>query len=70
MFETFATLGASTGARACCAALRARNIGHHAALRQLANRLVGILHGCLKTGTVHDEDTAWKHHRTDAENGV
>jgi len=46
-------------------AIRARNIGHHAALRQLANRLVGILHGCLKTGTLYDENTAWQHHRTD-----
>ena len=35
--------------------LRARKIGHHAALRQLANRLVGILHGCLKTRTLYDE---------------
>ncbi|MDQ2813940.1 MAG: IS110 family transposase, partial [Actinomycetota bacterium] len=32
-----------------------------AALRQLANRLVGILHGCLKTGTSYDEATAWSH---------
>ena len=35
--------------------IRARGTGHHAALRQLANRLVGILHGCLKTGTPYDE---------------
>jgi hypothetical protein len=33
-------------------------MGHHAALRQLANRLVGILDGCLKTGTFYDEATA------------
>ena len=39
----------------------ARNIGHHAALRQLANRPVGILHGCLKTHTTYDENTAWTH---------
>ena len=31
-------------------------------LRQLANRLVGILHGCLKTRTLYDEATAWSHH--------
>jgi hypothetical protein len=31
-------------------------------LRQLANRLVGILHGCLKTNTLYDEQTAWSHH--------
>lgn len=41
-----------------------RKIGHHAALRQLANRLVGILHGCLKTGSPYDKETAWQHHRT------
>jgi hypothetical protein len=34
-------------------------VEHSAALRQLANRLVGILHGCLKTHTCYDEDTAW-----------
>jgi hypothetical protein len=27
----------------------------------LANRLVGILHGCLKTRTLCDEATAWSH---------
>ena len=42
--------------------LRDRNIGHQAALRQLANRLVGILHGCLKTHTPYNEHTAWNHH--------
>ena len=39
-----------------------RGIGHQAALRQLSNRLVGILHGCLKTGTLYNEHTAWSHH--------
>ena len=39
---------------------------HNAALRQLANRHVGILHGCLKTGTVYDETTAWSHHLNEA----
>jgi len=61
--QAFAALGASPGARAYYDALRGRNIGHHAALRQLANRLVGILHGCLKTGAVYDEDIAWQHHQ-------
>ena len=37
-------------------------LDHNAALRQLANRLVGILHGCLKTRTLYDETTAWSHH--------
>lgn len=31
------------------------------ALRALANRLVGILHGCLRTRTTYNEDTAWAH---------
>ena len=59
--QAFSALVASPGARAYYDALRARKIGHHAALRQLANRLVGILHGCLKTGTKYDENTAWQH---------
>ncbi len=29
-------------------------LDHEPALRQLANRLVGILHGCLKTPTHYD----------------
>ncbi|GIH96094.1 hypothetical protein Psi01_67240 [Planobispora siamensis] len=60
--QAFAALSASPGARAYYDRQRARDLGHHAALRQLANRLVGILHGCLKTGTVYDEATAWHHH--------
>ena len=52
----------SPGARAYYQALRDRRMSHHAALRQLANRLVGILHGCLKTHTTYDEHTAWDHH--------
>ena len=57
--QAFCALTASPGARAYYDQLRARNIGHDAALRQLANRLVGILHGCLKTRTLYDETTAW-----------
>jgi transposase len=60
----FGSLKGSPGARAYCDTLRARNIGHQAALRQLAKRLVGILHGCLKAGTRYDETTAWVHHLT------
>jgi hypothetical protein len=55
----FCALTASPGARAYYDAIRARGVSHHAALRQLANRLVGILHGCLKTRTPYREDTAW-----------
>lgn len=57
--QAFSALTASPGARAYYQQLRARGTGHHAALRQLSNRLVGILHGCLKTRTPYDEATAW-----------
>jgi transposase len=57
----FCSMRGSPGARAYYQQLRARKIGHQAALRQLANRLVGILHGCLKTHTAYDEQTAWAH---------
>ena len=58
-------LQASPGARAYYDKQRARGLGHNAALRQLANRLVGISHGCLKTRTPYDEATAWSHHNQD-----
>ncbi|MFL6132632.1 MAG: IS110 family transposase, partial [Nocardioidaceae bacterium] len=57
----FCSLRGSPGATAYYQQLRTRKIGHQAALRQLANRLVGILHGCLKTHTTYDEHTAWAH---------
>jgi transposase len=61
--QAFAALSASPGARAFYDELRARGIEHNDALRRLANRLVGILHGCLKTGSLYDEDTAWGHRK-------
>jgi hypothetical protein len=45
----FCSMRGSPGATGYYQQLRNRNVGHHTALRQLANRLVGILHGCLKT---------------------
>ena len=60
--QAFAALSASPGARAYYDRQRARGLSHRPALRQLANRLVGILHGCLKTRTLYDEATAWPHH--------
>jgi transposase len=62
----FSAMRGSPGAKTYYKQLRARNIGHQAALRQLANRLVGILHGCLKTHTRYDEHTAWAHLTTAA----
>ena len=61
MAQAFAALGASPGARAFYDELRSRGLEHNDALRRLANRLVGILHGCLKTRTLYDEATAWGH---------
>ena len=52
-------LTSSPGARAYYDRHRARGATHHQALRTLANRLVGILHGCLRHHTGYDENTAW-----------
>ena len=57
--QAFAALTSSPGARAYYDALRDRQKGHHQALRALANRLVGILHGCLRHQCRYDEATAW-----------
>jgi transposase len=62
MSQAFAALNASPGARAYYDRQRARGAEYNAALRQLANRLVGILHGCLKTRSLYNETTAWSHH--------
>ena len=59
MAQALSALGASPGARALYDADRDRGAEHNPALRKLANRLVGILHGCLKTRTPYDEATAW-----------
>jgi hypothetical protein len=61
MIQAFAALRVSPGARTFYEDLRARGIEHNDALRRLANRLVGILHGCLKAHTCYDETTAWGH---------
>ncbi|MBG0568590.1 IS110 family transposase, partial [Actinoplanes sp. NEAU-A11] len=57
----FCAMKGSPGARTYYNLLRKRGTGHQAALRQLGNRLVGILHGCLKAKTIYNEDTAWAH---------
>ena len=61
MIQAFAALRVSPGARAFYDAQRAKGLEHNDALRRLASRLVGILHGCLKTRTCYDEATAWGH---------
>lgn len=55
----FAALTRSPGARALYDRHRARGATHHQALRALANRLVGILHGCLQHRTPYHEEIAW-----------
>jgi transposase len=57
----FSALTTSPGARTFYDARRAAGDTHYRALRSLANRLVGILHGCLRHGTPYDEHTAWAH---------
>jgi hypothetical protein len=55
----FAALTGSPGARRYYDTHRARGATHHQALRALANRLVGILHGCLRHRQPYDEQRAW-----------
>jgi hypothetical protein len=55
----FCALTRSSGARIYYDQLRARGKTHHQALRQLANRLVGLLHICLERGVLYDEMIAW-----------
>jgi Transposase/Transposase IS116/IS110/IS902 family len=62
----FCSLTRSPGARGYYDDLRARGKTHHQALRQLANRWVGILHGCLTHHTTYDEHLAWQQHQAAA----
>jgi hypothetical protein len=55
----FCAMRGSPGARAYYQSPRERGTGHQAVLRQLGNRLVGTLHGCLKANTTYNESTAW-----------
>ena len=64
MAQALSALGASPVPGFLYDAERARGVEHNAALRKLADRLVGILDGCLKTRTLYDEATAWPHRET------
>jgi transposase len=55
------SLNTSVGCRTFYDERRANGDTHPQALRALGNRLVGILHGCLRTRTTYDEHTAWAH---------
>ena len=55
----FSSLTRSPGARRYYDALRARGKTHSQAIRQLANRWVGILHACLERRELYREEIAW-----------
>ena len=57
----FCALTTSPGARDFYDQHRSAGDLHHQALRALGNRLVGILHGCLRHTTPYDEHKAWAH---------
>jgi hypothetical protein len=59
----FCAITRSPGCRAYYDQHRAAGDLHHQALRALGNRLVSILHGCLRHRTRYNEDTAWAHRR-------
>jgi transposase len=61
--QALSALSTSPGARAYYDKRRAANATHDQALRAVANRLVGILHGCLRYGTTYNETLAWAHHQ-------
>jgi hypothetical protein len=56
----FASLTASPHARAYYDIQRSRGKTHNQALRALANRLVAIMHGCLRHRQTYDESIAWR----------
>lgn len=62
----FAAITASPGARTFYDQRKAKGDTHSRALRALANKLVGILHGCLKHQTPYNENTAWAHRQPQA----
>ncbi len=55
----FSAISRSPGARSYYDRQRAGGRSHHQALRALANRLVGILHGCLEHRQLYSEEIAW-----------
>jgi Transposase IS116/IS110/IS902 family len=63
----FCALNTSPDARLFYDQHRAAGNPHHQALRALGNRLVGILHGCLRHRTHYDEHKAWAHRQTNSD---
>jgi transposase len=63
----FATLTKSPGARAHYDRRRAAGDHHNAALRNLANKLLGRMWWCLHNNQIWDEHAAWNETSTDTE---
>lgn len=57
--QAFTAIRTSPGARAYYVRQRERGVDHNAALWQVANRFVSILHGCLKHAQPYEESIAW-----------
>jgi transposase len=57
----FCAISTSPGARLFYDQHRGAGDTHHQTLRALGNRLVGILHGCLRHHQPYNEHTAWAH---------
>ena len=57
----FCALTGSPGARALYTAQRAKGSTHRQAIRKVANRFVGVLHGCLRHRELYSEEHAWGH---------
>lgn len=66
----FCSLTQSPGCKAFYDQRRDAGDLHHQALRALGNRLVGLLHGCLKHRAVYDERTAWAHRQAKTDNAA
>ena len=64
----FCALNCSPGARTLYDQRRTAGDLHHQALRALGNRLVGILHGCLRHRSPYDEHKAWAHRQNNPVN--
>jgi Transposase IS116/IS110/IS902 family len=62
----FCSLTRSDGARRYYDELRSRGKTHNQATRQLANRWVGILHGCLESPAPYNEAVAWPKSKVEA----
>ncbi|MGH9205935.1 MAG: IS110 family transposase [Acidimicrobiales bacterium] len=63
----FSAVRTSPGARRYYESLRKRDKTHAQAIRTVANRLVGILHGCLEHRALYSETIAWPQSETSSD---